>query len=86
MTVHRSSYDELEDALRGTLTACDTASEIRARIFEKTSLTAFAGISHNKFLIACDHRKPDGQFVATPAMGAAFVETYLSANVMVSSR
>jgi DNA polymerase IV len=87
MTVHRSSYDELEDALRGTLTACDTASEIRARIFEKTSLTASARISHNKFLVklACDHRKPDGQFVVTPAMGAAFVETYLSANVMVSS-
>ena len=67
----------MTDNLRGIPTASATASEIRARIFEKTGLTALAGISYNKFLakLASNHRKPNGQFVVTPAMGAAFVET-----------
>jgi DNA polymerase IV len=71
------AYLDVTDNLRGIPTASATASEIRARIFEKTGLTASAGISYNKFLakLASDHRKPSGQFVVTPAMGAAFVET-----------
>ena len=58
-------------------TASATAKEIRARILEETGLTASAGISYNKFLakLASDQRKPNGQFVITPEMSAAFVET-----------
>jgi DNA polymerase-4 len=61
----------------GLTTAWATAREIRARILSETGLTASAGISYNKFLakLASDHRKPNGQFAVTPAMGAAWVET-----------
>jgi DNA polymerase-4 len=70
------AYLDVTENLRGIATASATASEIRARIFEKTGLTASAGISYNKFLakLASDHRKPNGQFVVTPAMGPSFVE------------
>jgi DNA polymerase-4 len=48
-----------------------------AKIKEVTDLNASAGISYNKFLakLASDHRKPNGQYVITPEMGPAFVET-----------
>ncbi|MDE2134318.1 MAG: DNA polymerase IV [Alphaproteobacteria bacterium] len=69
------AYLDVSGNLRRIPTASATAAEIRARIFEATGLTASAGISYNKFLakLASDHRKPNGQFVVTPAMGAAFV-------------
>ena len=60
---------------RGLPTASATAKEIRTRILEETGLIASAGISYNKFLakLASGHRKPNGQFVITPEMGAAWV-------------
>lgn len=69
------AYLDVTDNRRGLPTATATATEIRRRILEETGLTASAGISYNKFLakLASDHRKPNGQFVITPAMGAGFV-------------
>ncbi|MDE2183462.1 MAG: DNA polymerase IV [Alphaproteobacteria bacterium] len=71
------AYLDVTENLRGLPTASATAAEIRARIVADTGLTASAGISYNKFLakLASDHRKPNGQFVVTPAMGPAFVES-----------
>jgi DNA polymerase-4 len=71
------AYLDVTDNLKNIPTAWATAKEIRARILDETGLTASAGVSYNKFLakLASDHRKPNGQFVITPAMGAAFVET-----------
>ena len=56
--------------------ASEIAREIRARILERTGLTASAGISYNKFLakLASDHRKPNGQTVIPPEKGPAYVE------------
>ena len=70
------AYLDVTENLRAIPTAFRTAAEIRARIFEETALTASAGISYNKFLakLASDCCKPNGQYVVTPAMGAAFVE------------
>jgi DNA polymerase-4 len=51
------------------------AQEIRARIASSVGITASAGIAPNKFLakIASDWRKPNGQFVITPAQIDSFV-------------
>lgn len=70
------AYLDVTENRRGIATASATAAEIRARILAETGLTASAGISYNKFLakLASDHRKPNGQFVIPPGMGAAFVE------------
>lgn len=57
--------------------ATQIAKEIRQKIYEKTNLTASAGVSFNKFLakIASDHNKPNGQFVVKPNDAEKFVES-----------
>lgn len=71
------AYLDVTANLRGLPSATATAEEIRARILAETGLTASAGISYNKFLakLGSDQNKPNGQYVITPAVGAAFVET-----------
>jgi len=71
------AYLDVTENLKGIPTATQVAQEIRARIRERTGLTASAGVSYNKFLakLASDHRKPDGLFVIPPERGPAFVET-----------
>lgn len=71
------AYLDVTQNIRGLPSASATAAEIRARIFAETGLTASAGISYNKFLakLASDHRKPNGQYVITPAAGPSFIET-----------
>lgn len=52
------------------------AREIKARIREKTGLTASAGVSVNKFLakVASDMDKPDGLYVIEPEQAETFIE------------
>jgi DNA polymerase IV len=71
------AYFDVTENLQNIPLARDVAFAIRARIKEVTGLNASAGISYNKFLakLASDHRKPNGQFVITPEMGPAFVES-----------
>ena len=70
------AYLDVTENLQNIPLARDVALAIRAKIKEVTGLNASAGISYNKFLakLASDHRKPNGQYVITPEMGAAFVE------------
>jgi DNA polymerase-4 len=71
------AYLDVTENLKGIPYATQVAREIRARIWQETQLTASAGISFNKFLakMASDQNKPNGQFVITPEMGPAFVES-----------
>lgn len=52
------------------------AREIKQKIFDKTGLTASAGVSVNKFLakIASDYQKPDGLYVIKPDEAEKFIE------------
>ncbi|OHD67357.1 MAG: DNA polymerase IV [Spirochaetes bacterium RBG_16_49_21] len=52
------------------------AREAKQRIFERTRLTASAGVSFNKFLakVASDFRKPNGITVVTPELADRFID------------
>ena len=71
------AYLDVTENRRGLPTASATAKEIRAAILRETGLTASAGISYNKFLakLASGQRKPNGQFVIPPELGASFIAT-----------
>ncbi len=53
------------------------AEDIRKKIFEKTGLTASAGIAPNKLIakMASDYKKPNGQFTIAPWMVNEFMRT-----------
>jgi len=70
------AYLDVTENLQNIPIATEIAQAIRAKIKAETALTASAGVSYNKFLakLASDQNKPDGLFVITPKMGAAFVE------------
>lgn len=52
------------------------AKKLQQAIFERTGLTASAGVSYNKFLAktASDHRKPAGLTVITPENAETFLD------------
>ncbi|GHO64022.1 hypothetical protein KSC_029140 [Ktedonobacter sp. SOSP1-52] len=56
--------------------ATQIAIALKREIFEKTGLTASAGISYNKFLakVPSGHHKPDGRTVVTPKLAASFID------------
>jgi len=59
----------------GIALAQTIAREIKRKIWERTSLTASAGISYNKFLakIASDYKKPNGLFTVHPQRALDFI-------------
>lgn len=72
------AYLDVTENHKGIEIATQIALEIRQKFFEKTKLTASAGISYNKFLAktASDINKPNGQCVIKPSNAEAFVETH----------
>lgn len=70
------AYLDVTRNKRGLPSATLIAREIKSRIRARTSLTASAGVSFNKFLakIASDLDKPDGLYVITPEEAPRFLE------------
>lgn len=70
------AFLDVTENKKGMLSATLIAQEIRQRIFEKTGLTASAGISVNKFVakIASDYNKPNGQKTINPEEVLSFLE------------
>ncbi len=70
------AYLDVTENHKPITSATEIAKEIKQKILEKTSLTASAGVSYNKFLakIASDYNKPNGLFVIKPKEAEAFIE------------
>lgn len=70
------AYLDITENKKNMQSANAIAKEIRQRIFEKTGLTASAGISINKFLakVASDVNKPNGQKTIPPDKIADFLD------------
>ncbi|WP_025002124.1 DNA polymerase IV [Prevotella dentasini] len=69
------AFLDVTENKKGMGLAIDIARAIKREIYEKTGLTASAGVSYNKFLakIASDYRKPDGLFLVHPDRALDFV-------------
>ncbi|WP_127716353.1 DNA polymerase IV [Halobacteriovorax sp. HLS] len=69
------AYLDVTDCKKCYGSATLIAKEIREKIFQRTQLTASAGIAPNKFIakVASDWKKPNGQFVVTPNEVEQFV-------------
>ncbi len=70
------AYLDVTDNKTGSPSATRIAMEIRHKIFQKTRLTASAGVSYCKFLakVASDYNKPDGLTVITPEQADGFID------------
>lgn len=70
------AYLDVSENKKGNPSASLIAREIRQKIFEKTRLTASAGISINKFIakVASDINKPNGQKTVNPEEVETFLE------------
>jgi len=73
------AYIDITEYLENGQRASEIAEEIRKKIFEKTNLTASAGVSYNKFIakIASDYNKPNGITVIPPQKAQAFLDSLL---------
>ncbi len=71
------AYLDVTDCEQFNNSATLIAAEIRRRIFEKTGLTASAGIASNKLLakLASDFKKPNGQFTCAPEKVDELIKT-----------
>ena len=70
------AYLDVTENKMAMTSANEIAKDIRKKIFERTGLTASAGISNNKFLakIASDYRKPNGQKTIHPSEVENFMD------------
>jgi DNA polymerase-4 len=70
------AYLDVTENKKNISSASMIAEKIRARIFQKTGLTASAGISINKFIakVASDFNKPNGQKTVDPEEVFSFLE------------
>ncbi|TAI47715.1 DNA polymerase IV [Flagellimonas allohymeniacidonis] len=70
------AYLDVTENKKGNPSATLIAKEIRAKILDRTGLTASAGISINKFIakVASDINKPNGQKTINPEEVISFLE------------
>lgn len=70
------AYLDVTENKKGNPSASLVAREIRQKIFDRTGLTASAGISINKFIakVASDYNKPNGQKTVDPEEVSEFLE------------
>lgn len=70
------AYLDVTENKKGISLATEVAGELLKNIYQKTGLTASAGVSFNKFLakVASDVNKPYGITIVTPKKAAQFID------------